>query len=173
MISGKRHYWWVFSNVFGAVSTTFRAPFSPIILEKRLKSLRPISPKLDNSLRGKIHIFDFGMNCPFKFLNSLAFVSSVFMIVINCIKMTKVTQCSSVHDESSCFSRLFTGHLLKLHAESRWNQSGVTVHAKYQIPNPKSVSYESEMNTIWTEVDKEQNGKKKNPRQSSTSLLVE
>ena len=32
-----------FSNVcFGDVSTTFRAPFRPIILERRQKSLRPI-----------------------------------------------------------------------------------------------------------------------------------
>ena len=31
-----RHYWWVFQMYFfGAVSTTFRATFSPIILERR------------------------------------------------------------------------------------------------------------------------------------------
>ena len=53
---------------FGAVSTTFRAPYSPIILEKRQKS-----PKLGNShqncrhwqialqVRGKIYISDFGV----------------------------------------------------------------------------------------------------------------
>ena len=33
----------------GAVSTTFRAPFSPIVFEKRQKSLQPISLKLGNS----------------------------------------------------------------------------------------------------------------------------
>ena len=62
----------------GAVSTTFRAPFSPIILEKRQKFQWPISPKRGNShlthtklinstqIRGKIGIFDFVVNCPFK-----------------------------------------------------------------------------------------------------------
>lgn len=58
---------------------------------------------------------------------------SIFMIVTNNIKMTKATQCASVHDESSCFFWLFAGHSLKLLAESRWNQSGVTALAKYQI----------------------------------------
>ena len=48
MISGKRHYWWVFKMYFWGC-TTFRAPFSPIILEKRQKSLRLVSPKLGNS----------------------------------------------------------------------------------------------------------------------------
>lgn len=38
------------------------------------------------------------------------------------------------------------GHPLKLLAESRWNQLGVTNYAKYQIP--KSVLYESEINKI-------------------------
>ena len=79
MISGKRHYCWVFQMYFfGTVSTTFRAAFSPIILERRQKYLRPISPKLDNShqnsldskivlqVRGKICSFTFGVNCPFK-----------------------------------------------------------------------------------------------------------
>ena len=78
MISGKRHCCWVFPNIFfGAVSTTFKAPFSPITLEKRQKSLWPISPKLGNlhqnyldwyialNVRGKICIYDFEVNCPF------------------------------------------------------------------------------------------------------------
>ena len=34
---------------WGAVSTTFRAPFSPIILERRQKSIQTISPKLDKN----------------------------------------------------------------------------------------------------------------------------
>lgn len=76
-----------------------------------------------------------------------------------------------------CFFRLFAGHPLKLLAESRWNQSAdgmsMTGHAKYQILNPKSVLYESTINTIWIEVDKKQNGKKKNHSPKSTSLLME
>ena len=51
MISGKRHCCWVFQMyLFGTVSTTIRAPFTPIILEKRQKSLQPISPKLTPKL---------------------------------------------------------------------------------------------------------------------------
>ena len=58
----------------GAVSTTFRAPFTPIILERRQKSLQVIShtkltPKLSrwiNSTTGKkICIFHLRVNCPF------------------------------------------------------------------------------------------------------------
>ena len=44
MISG--HYWWVFQMYH---STTFRAPFTPVVFEKRQKSLQPISPKLGDS----------------------------------------------------------------------------------------------------------------------------
>ena len=41
MISEKRHYCWVFQMYFcGTVSTTFRAPISPIILERRQKFLQ-------------------------------------------------------------------------------------------------------------------------------------
>ena len=38
-----------FSNVVFAILSTTIAPFSPIILERWQKSLRPISPQLDNS----------------------------------------------------------------------------------------------------------------------------
>ena len=39
-----------FSHVFfGALSTTFRAPFTPILFEKMQKSLRSMFPKLGNS----------------------------------------------------------------------------------------------------------------------------
>ena len=49
MISGKRHYWWVFQMYFcGTVSTTFRAIFSPIQMQRQI-SLRMISPKLGSS----------------------------------------------------------------------------------------------------------------------------
>lgn len=85
--------------------------------------------------------------------------------------MTKAAQCASVHDAMwfFLFFRLFAGQPLKLLAESRWNQSGVNAHTKYQIRNLKPVLYESEMNTIWMEVNKKQNGKKKNPRQSKST----
>ena len=75
----EREFLFRFFNVFfGPVSTTFRAPFSPIILQKRQKTLRPISPKLGNShlnspdwyilinVREIICICNFGVNCPFK-----------------------------------------------------------------------------------------------------------
>ena len=74
MISGKRHYWYF----CGAVTTTLGAPYGPIILEKMQKYLWPISQKLGNShqnyldgqivlqVRGKICIFDYGVNRPFK-----------------------------------------------------------------------------------------------------------
>ena len=55
-----------FSNLF--FGTTLRAPFSPIILERRQKSLQLISPKLDNSHQNyldKKYVFDFGVNSPF------------------------------------------------------------------------------------------------------------
>ena len=63
----------VFSNVFD----TFRAPFSPIILERRQKSLRLISPKIGNTAKQSRWInsttgertnmyFGFGGACPFK-----------------------------------------------------------------------------------------------------------
>ena len=61
MISGRRHYCWLFQMY----------SFSPIILERRQKSLWLISPKLSgliNSSKIKINktcIFD-GVNCPFK-----------------------------------------------------------------------------------------------------------
>ena len=54
---------------------TFRAPFSPIILERRQNSVadiyktRQLTPnlsRLTNSTTGNICIFDFRVNCPFK-----------------------------------------------------------------------------------------------------------
>lgn len=66
---------------------------------------------------------------------------------------------------------IFTGHPLKLLTESRWNQLGMTNPAKYPIQKNKSVSYESDMNTIWIEVA--QIGRNWKPGlTSSTPLLM-
>ena len=65
-----------FKCIFGAVSTTIRAPFSPITFEKRKKSLSDISKTgqltlilsrlINTSTRGKnVGFFGFGVNCPF------------------------------------------------------------------------------------------------------------
>ena len=62
-------------------STTFRAPFSPIVFEKRQKSLQPISPKQGNSHRsylGCLCIFDSWVNC--NNLNTSALCFCFFVI---------------------------------------------------------------------------------------------
>ena len=70
------------------MSNKSRAPFSPIILERREKSLQLISPKqgtnsqnyLDGQIalqvRGKQCIFDCGVNCPFKESNCGSWLQS-------------------------------------------------------------------------------------------------
>ena len=64
-------------------------PFSSIILERRQKSLRPISPELGNShqnyldwqealqVRGKICILGFGVNCAFNIFGLLVIQATV------------------------------------------------------------------------------------------------
>jgi len=92
------------------------------------------------------------------------------MSVINYIEMTKTQHNVLGVHEKSLFFLPFADHPLKLLAESRWNQPGVTTYAKYQILNLKSVLYESEMNRIWMEVNKK---KKNSVSSNNTSLLVE
>ena len=58
-----------FFKMFVTLSTTSRVPCGSIICERKWTSLKQISLKLSNlapQIWEKIHIFDFGLNCPFK-----------------------------------------------------------------------------------------------------------
>lgn len=91
------------------------------------------------------------------FRSGFRVLCSVFMTAINYIKMMKKKKQNVLLYMISPKVLFFlgcccSGHPLKLLAEPRWNRLGVADDAKYQIRNPKSVLYESEMNTIWLEV---------------------
>ena len=52
---------WIYlcnSVMISVKSTTFRAPFSPIILERRQKSLWPTSPELDKSQQNNLSVYE-------------------------------------------------------------------------------------------------------------------
>lgn len=106
-------------------------------------------------------------------IRSARLLCSVFMTAINYIKMTKKQK------KYFCTWWLLMFFLLLLllvtHSNFLLSPDGISRGwpIKYQIWNTKSVLYESEMNTIWMEVDKIQKGKKKSSGLSnSTSLLM-
>lgn len=84
-----------------------------------------------------------------KYLNPYIQMFCVFMIETNNIKMTKVTQCASVHDESSCFS--FPTSLLVIRSNLLLSPDGIS-RGWLLMPNIKCETPSlSCMNQRWTQ----------------------